>query len=71
MIIRLSIHAERRLRERGIPLAWIEAAIAQPDRTAPDPADPTLVHAFRAIGAAGGAYPEGCPPRWGGVISWS
>ncbi len=54
MIIRLSIHAERRLRERGIPLAWIEAAIAQPDRTAPDPADPTLVHAFRAIGAAGG-----------------
>ncbi|NGM22911.1 DUF4258 domain-containing protein [Roseomonas stagni] len=53
-MIRLSIHAEQRLRERGIPLAWIEVTITEPDRTSPDASDPTLLHAFRAIDAAGG-----------------
>lgn len=53
-MIRLSIHAERRLRERGIPLTWVEATITQPDRTAMDPDDPALIHAFRAMDAAGG-----------------
>lgn len=40
--------------ERAIPLAWIEAAIEQPDRTARDAQDPAATHPFRAIPEAGG-----------------
>jgi hypothetical protein len=39
---------------RGITLAYIEAALAVPDRTAPDPADSTLTRSFRRIPEFGG-----------------
>ena len=50
--IRLTKHMERRIQERKLPLAWIEATIAAPDWTAADP-DPALIRSFRAIAEAG------------------
>jgi hypothetical protein len=52
--IRLSAHAVARLRQRGIPEAWVAETIAMPDRTAPDPTDPALTRSFRAMPDAGG-----------------
>ena len=42
--------------ERGIDRAWIEAAIAQPDRTEPDPW-PGRTRSYRAIPELGGRVP--------------
>jgi hypothetical protein len=52
-VLRLSVHVQSRILERALELAWIEAAIASPDRRAVDP-DPTLSHSFKAIAAFGG-----------------
>jgi hypothetical protein len=52
-MIRLTEHAERELRRRTVALAWVEAAVVSPDRTEPDPRDPTLMRAFKAIPAFG------------------
>jgi hypothetical protein len=52
-MIRLTEHAERELHRRTVALAWVGAAIASPDRTEPDPRDPTLTRAFKAIPAFG------------------
>jgi len=45
----LSDRATRRLRERGIETAWIEAALSEPDRVLPDPVDPSAKHALKRI----------------------
>lgn len=52
-MIRYSLHAEEALAERGIDRAWIEAAIARPDRTEPDPR-PGRTRSYRAIPEFGG-----------------
>jgi hypothetical protein len=54
MAIKLHDHAVRRLLERNIRRAWVEATITAPDWTAPDPDDPLVTRAFRAISAAQG-----------------
>jgi hypothetical protein len=52
-MIRLSIHTEKRVAERALDLAWIEATITAPDWTTADP-DPTLTRSYKAIAAFGG-----------------
>ena len=51
-MIRLTKHAEQRATQRGLQLAWIEAAIAAPDWVSVDE-DPTLAHSFKAIAENG------------------
>jgi hypothetical protein len=34
---KLTPHAEEQIEDRGIPMAWIEATCAAPDRIEPDP----------------------------------
>ena len=48
IVIRLTQHAGTELPRRGLRREWIEAAIAAPDWTAPDP-DPTLTCSYKAI----------------------
>lgn len=45
---RLTLHVQRRIAERRLMLAWIEATLANPDWTLPDP-DPMLVRAYKVI----------------------
>lgn len=52
-MIRLTVHAERRIAERKLSFDWIEAAIMRPDRVAPD-VDPSLTQSFKRIAACGG-----------------
>ncbi len=52
-MIRLSIHAVKRLAERKIAWAWVELTIASPDRIAADH-DPALTQSFKAIAEFGG-----------------
>jgi hypothetical protein len=49
----LSQHAATRLRERKIETAWLEQAIASPQRTEPDPDDPGMEHRLAAIAETG------------------
>jgi|LakMenEpi03Aug12_release.lakeMendotaPanAssembly.Ray.scaffolds.fasta_scaffold46040_2 hypothetical protein len=49
----LTEHSKKRLSEREIPLEWIERVLFSPQRTEPDPIDPTAVWAFAAIPEAG------------------
>jgi hypothetical protein len=49
MAIKLHDHAIRRITERQIRRAWVEATVTTPDWTAPDPDDPSVTRAFRAI----------------------
>ncbi len=53
MNFRLSEHATKRLRQRGIEFAWIERALANPARTENDTNDPNLAHALVAISERG------------------
>ena len=53
-MLRLTAHAAERLRQRGIPLAWVEAVLAAPEQQQPDPSDPSLTRSWRAIPEAGG-----------------
>ena len=48
-MITLSKHIAEELDERGIRLAYIEAAVAAPDRLTDDPTDRTLRRSFKAI----------------------
>lgn len=48
-MIRFSAHAERAILRRQIRRAWIEGAVIDPDRIAPDPGDPSVTRSFRAI----------------------
>ncbi len=52
--IRLTRHAEQRLRERAIAVEWVETTIRQPDWVEADPLDPAIERRFRAIPAQGG-----------------
>ena len=47
-MIRYTHHAEEAIAERGIDRAWIEATLAQPDRTEPDPR-PGVTRSYRAV----------------------
>ena len=47
-MIRLTQHAEIQMLRRRIDLAWVAAAVATPDWTAPD-SDPALMRSFKAI----------------------
>lgn len=49
MKYQLSQHAATRMRERKIQTAWLEQAIADPQRTEPDPDDPGMEHRLAAI----------------------
>lgn len=53
-MLKLTAHAARMIEARGIDLAWVEAAVAKPDRHGPDPANAALTRSFLAIAAAGG-----------------
>ncbi len=45
----LTAHATKVIAERGIPLAWIERALASPAKVENDRRDPTLRHALVRI----------------------
>lgn len=49
----LSQHGQTRMVERKIELAWLERAIANPQRIEPDPHDPSLEHRLAAIPESG------------------
>jgi len=53
----LSAHAAEAIALREIDLAWVEATIAEPDRTEPDPL-PGRTRSFKRIAAFGGACCE-------------
>jgi hypothetical protein len=53
-VIRLHDHAVLRLAERRVSRTWVEATVAAPDWTAPDPDDPQVTRAFRLIPEAQG-----------------
>jgi hypothetical protein len=48
-MITLSRHVSDEMAARRIRLAFIETALAAPDRTAPDARDPALTRSFKAI----------------------
>jgi hypothetical protein len=50
----LTAHARRRMMLRAIDIAWIEATVRHPERTAPDPNDAALTRAWRRIAERGG-----------------
>lgn len=45
----LSKHAQTRVGQRKIEVAWLERVIANPQRTEPDPDDPGIEHRLAAI----------------------
>jgi hypothetical protein len=53
-MIRLTAHAEERMEEQGIALAWVEAAISAPLRSMPDPTEAILTRSWRIIPEFGG-----------------
>lgn len=53
-MIRFHPHALIRIAERQLRREWVEATVIAPDWTAPDPDDPTVTRAFRAISQAQG-----------------
>jgi hypothetical protein len=55
-MIKLSKHAEEAVGVRQIALAWIEATIAEPDHTEPDPNRPNRTRSFKAISEFGGRF---------------
>ena len=50
----LTIHVQRRLAARQLPMDWIERTVRQPDWPSPDPKRPGLTRSYRAIPEAGG-----------------
>ncbi|BBF92469.1 DUF4258 domain-containing protein [Blastochloris tepida] len=42
-------HAEDVMRERGLKFEWVKRTLASPDQDEPDPDEPTLRRAFKAI----------------------
>ena len=49
MSFTLSVHARKRLTQRGIDTVWIARAIDNPARTENDELDPNLAHALLSI----------------------
>ena len=54
MVLILTTHARERLTQHAIDIAWVEATVRQPERTAADPHDPALTRAWRRIPERGG-----------------
>lgn len=52
-MVRFTAHAEQRMRQYGIARGWVEAAVATPEWTRPDP-QPGVVRSFRAVPERGG-----------------
>jgi hypothetical protein len=48
-MLRLSKHTIDEMEGRGILLSYIVAALASPDRAAPDPTDRGLIRSYKAI----------------------
>lgn len=53
MII-LTRHAEQEIVRRHITMQWIARVVTAPSRNSPDPRDPSLTRAFKAIPEYGG-----------------
>ncbi len=53
-MIRLSKHTSDEMAGRGITLGYIEATLAHPDWTVPDPTDPALRRSYKAVAEFGG-----------------
>jgi len=53
-VIVLSAHAEKAILRRQLRRSWVELTILDPDRTEPDPGDPSLTRSFRVIPDVGG-----------------
>ena len=51
---RLTRHALEMIGVRQIALAWVEAAVASPDKVAADPVQAGVMRSFKVIEAAGG-----------------
>lgn len=49
MNYQLTEHARTALRERAIPIEWLERTLAAPELKASDPADATLERRYRRI----------------------
>jgi len=52
-MLKLSNHVVREMEKRGIVLAYIEAALAAPDRVMVDPTDADLTRSYKAIAGFG------------------
>jgi hypothetical protein len=52
-MIVLSKHTADEMARRSITLAYIEAAVARPDRVTGDPTDPALTRSFKSIAQFG------------------
>jgi len=53
-MIRLTRHAEEAIEVRRISLDWVTATIDAPDRVEPDPRNPAVTRAYRAVPQASG-----------------
>ena len=54
MEVEITLHAARRMEQRGLDQAWVEETVRRPDWTEPDPVDPSLTRAFGRIAAMEG-----------------
>ena len=52
MEVEITLHAARRMEQRGLDRAWIEDIVRRPDWT--DPGDPSLTRAFGRVAAMDG-----------------
>jgi hypothetical protein len=48
-MLKLTVHAMQRMRQYGLAPSWIEATVAAPDWTAPDPREQGVTRSFKAI----------------------
>jgi hypothetical protein len=53
-MLKLTVHATRRMERYGLAFSWIEAAVAAPGWTAPDPREKGVTLSFKAIPERGG-----------------
>ena len=54
MKFELTKHAQEAVREREIPMEWIERTINSPELISPDPNDATIERRFRRVPEFGG-----------------
>ena len=53
-MLKLTAHTVERTRQYGLALSWIEATVAAPDWTVPDPRERGVTRSFKAIPERGG-----------------
>ena len=53
-MVKLTIHAAQRMKQYGLALSCIEAAVAAPDWTVPDPRQTGVTRSYKAIPERGG-----------------